>query len=187
MLGPAVDVVVHADVSVPYLDADVRAAVDEIRDNDAALDVFRGGSWFATASIRDEIVGCARAVRADRSAPVPMASPLYALGVDRFDEWLAGGLELTELAVAPGHRGRGVGSALQRAVVTPARNRRGWAQLSGSGTLASERWLRRRGWVVVARDRDTDGTVLLDARHPASPLLTRRPAPGTAAARRRRN
>jgi len=155
-------------VSVPYLDADVRAAVEALRGSAEPLDTFRDGSWFATASVRDEIVGCARAVRADRTAPAPLKPPLYALGVDRFDEWLAGGLELTELAVAHGHRCRGVGSALQRAVMTPARNRRGWVQLDGSATLATERWLRRRGWVVVARDRDTDGTVLLEARHPAS-------------------
>lgn len=171
MSKSAVDIVVHADVSVPYLDADVRAAVAGLRECATPLDTFTDGSWFATASVRGEVVGCARAVR---SANAGTATPgLRALGPDRFDEWLRDGLELTEVVVGAGHRSRGVGTALQSAVLTPARRRRGWAQLAGTEATESGGWLRRRGWTAVAMDRWTGATVLLDPRHPTSVELDR--------------
>lgn len=165
MLSSAVDIVVHADTSVPYLDGDVRAAVDGLRGPAEPLDAFRAGSWLATASVRGEIVGCARAVRSAGRAATP---GLRALGHDRYDEWLDGGLELTEVVVAAGLRARGVGTSLQRAVLTPARGRRAWTQLGGAEPATSAQWLRRRGWTPVARDHSTGATVLLDPRHPAA-------------------
>jgi GNAT superfamily N-acetyltransferase len=162
----AVDIVVHADVSVPYLDDDVRAAVDGLRGHAEPLGDFRDGSWFATASVRGEVVGCARSVRSPGAAPV-VTPALRALGSDRYDEWLAGGLELLEVVVAADARLAGVGTALQRAVLTPARGRRAWAQL-GDEERESGEWLRRNGWTPVSRDRWTGATVLLDPRHPSA-------------------
>lgn len=158
----------HADVSVPYLDADVRAAVDALRGRPDPLDEFRDGSWFATASVRGEVVGCARAVRSAAAGSRTVTPALHALGPDRYDEWLGGGLELTEVVVGTGVRGRGVGASLQRAVLTPARERRAWAQLAGTDVAGAD-WLRRRGWTPVARDRRTGAGVWLDPRHPAVP------------------
>lgn len=161
--GP-VDVVVYADVSVPYLDADIRAEVDGLRGTGPSLDEFRSGSRFATAAVRGRIVGCARAVRSPDVAAHPLSPGLRALGPDRYAEWLAGGSELAEVTVDPDHRGRGVGAALQRAVLTPARA--GWAQLTG-GDVRAGAWLRRHGWVLVAAERHGTGEVLLDPRHRA--------------------
>ncbi|TCK25651.1 hypothetical protein EV378_1468 [Pseudonocardia endophytica] len=155
----------HADVSIPYLDADVRAAVDGLRGCAVSLDDFRGGSWFATASVCGEVVGFARAVRS--TATRGFTPALRALGPDRYDEWLACGLELVEVVVGTGSRLLGIGTSLHRAVLTPARGRRAWTQLDGPDPAGTGEWLRHGGWTPVSHDRWTGATVFLDPRHPA--------------------
>ncbi|WP_145981256.1 hypothetical protein [Pseudonocardia sp. HH130629-09] len=176
MVRRALDVVVYADVSVPYLDADVRCAVSDLLGDVWDPAAFRSGSTLATASVRGEVVGCALTRHSPAERPVRASPGLRALGPDRYQEWLAGCPELAGVAVSVGHRSSGVGSVVVDAVLTPARPRGGWTDLCGRDLAGAGPWLRRRGWVVAAADRDGAGAVLLAPRHPAATVADRRGA-----------
>lgn len=125
------------------------------------------GSWLAVASVRGRVVGFARAERTPSPFPAdhPRRAVARALGVDRSDAWLAGGLELVELVVDPAVRGRGIGGSLQQTVRTPAVRRRAWTALIGAETRAAA-FFHRHGWSPVP-GHGTGPVVLLAGEHPA--------------------
>ena len=165
--GTRVDVVSYGDVAMAVVAPDLRP----LRAHWPALrpiPSFVAGSWLVVASVERDVIGCARVE--PTPVPFPPARALAApgLGLDRCDEWLAGGMEMVELIVHPQARGYGVGSLLEATARSASRDHRAWVSLAGEERAALP-FFRRREWTPVtdAHGRPTDPVLLLAPRHPA--------------------
>ncbi|RAJ34587.1 acetyltransferase (GNAT) family protein [Kitasatospora sp. SolWspMP-SS2h] len=88
-----------------------------------------------------------------------------ALGPDRTRGWLCGARVVDELAVRPGHTGRGIGAALLAAVTADAVDGRCWLLTTGAPGGPLDFYL-HQGWHRADPGTD-DPAVLLGPRHPA--------------------
>jgi GNAT superfamily N-acetyltransferase len=161
-------VVVYGDVGAATMGPDL-SRLRWIGAGRAAPAPFAAGSWLAVASLHGRVAGYARAERTPDPFPAdhPRSAAARELGVDRRDEWLAGGLELVELVVDPAARRKGVGRALQSAAASPAVGRRAWTALASASPAATP-FSVACGWArVTGPDRPCGGAaVLLAPDHP---------------------
>lgn len=84
-----------------------------------------------------------------------------ALGADAGD-WVGGHFEVVELAVAPEHRGQGLGGALLDALLSDLPHDRALLQTDADPAGAGHRLYRRRGWSVLGEL--SPGKVIMGAR-----------------------
>lgn len=90
-----------------------------------------------------------------------------ALGPGRTADWLVGALEVDELALTPGARGRGLAPALLESVTAHAPQGRCWL-LTSLRAEPAVRLYRRLGWrQAFGTTEGSDLVVFLGPRHPA--------------------
>jgi GNAT superfamily N-acetyltransferase len=157
--------VLYGDVSMALLAPDVeplRAHRPVLR----PVPGFVAGSWLVVATVRGQQVGCARVEPTPVPFPGERAAVVREMGLGRCDEWLAGGMELTELVVASEARGCGIGSLLLSVVPSLATDGRAWLELRGPERVAQP-FFGRRDW-APASDGSAGVVVLLPAAHPAA-------------------
>ncbi|GHC67306.1 GNAT family N-acetyltransferase [Streptomyces flavofungini] len=145
-----------------------------------AGDTGRPGFTGAVALDGDQVVGFATAWTTETPLPATRSYPHVsaALGAERTAAWLCGGLEVDELAVAPGAHGRGLGRALLDEVTRDAPGGRCWL-LTSVKAEATVRFYERLGWHQATRPAPNGyGTaVFLGPHHPARSAVLP-PAPG---------
>ncbi|GAA1333251.1 hypothetical protein GCM10009647_074270 [Streptomyces sanglieri] len=115
----------------------LRLTGDALRDGFTAAGTFRDG----------RLIGLATAWTTPAPFPSGRCYPQAqaALGADRTAEWLCGGREVDELALATAARGQGVGAALLDAVTADAPGGRCWLLTSVRARNANAIY-RRLGW-----------------------------------------
>ncbi|PIM69643.1 GNAT family N-acetyltransferase [Streptomyces sp. JV178] len=138
-----------------------------------AGDVTRGGFTAALAFAGAEVAGFATAWTTQTPFPTGRCYPQVAagLGSERTADWLCGALEIDELAVRPGARGRGVAGELLAAVTADVPGGRSWL-LTSNRSLRAVSFSRHRDWTQATRPSpDGQGIVVfLGPRHPARSL-----------------
>ncbi|MFI2782935.1 GNAT family N-acetyltransferase [Streptomyces sp. ALB3] len=166
---------VYAEVfSAPPWNEDPSAAA--LYTERLASDARRPGFTAALALDRGSVGGFATAWTTPAAFPSDRSygHVAEALGPERTEDWLCGGLEVDELAVAPAARGTGLGAALLSAVTGAAPGGRCWLLTSvrAEGTL---RFYRRAGWhqVRVQVPGRAGLVVLLGPDHPAAASAAR--------------
>ncbi|MEV8225041.1 GNAT family N-acetyltransferase [Streptomyces sp. NPDC079167] len=136
-----------------------------------AADAVRPGFTAALATDGDTVGGFATAWTTPDTFPSDRSygHVAEALGPDRVRDWLCGGLEVDELAVAPEARRTGLGAALLSAATESAPDGRCWL-LTSVHAGATMRFYRRAGWhqVPVPVPGKAGLVVLLGPRHPAA-------------------
>jgi GNAT superfamily N-acetyltransferase len=164
--GTRVDVVLYGDIAMALVAPNLQA-LRTCRPVPRPIPSFVAGSWLAVATVHGQVVGCARVEPTPVPFPASRTEVLGGLAADRCDGWLAGGLELVELAVDPEARGYGIGSMLQAVLAELARDRRAWVVLGGVERAAVPFFL-RRGWTPPGcLDESAPAVVLVAAAHPA--------------------
>ncbi|GAA0593000.1 GNAT family N-acetyltransferase [Streptomyces crystallinus] len=169
-----------ADIRRVYADAFSRhpwnedATVADTYIRRLADDVTRPGFVAALAFDAETVVGMATAWTT--SAPFPSGrcypQAAAALGAERTADWLCGGREVDELAVAGAARGRGVGAALLHAVTGDAPDGRCWL-LTSVRAPDVVRFYRRLGWAQATHPAPEGNgiAVFLGPAHPARPAV----------------
>ncbi|MFD4634484.1 GNAT family N-acetyltransferase [Streptomyces sp. NPDC058284] len=116
------------------------------------------------------VLGFASAWTTQYPLPDTRSYPLVtaALGDRRTEEWLAGALQVDELAVLPAAHGLGVGRALLAAVTGEAPDGRCWL-LTSPRAADAVRFYRRAGWHQITRpaQEGPGRVVFLGPDHPA--------------------
>ncbi|WP_055715400.1 GNAT family N-acetyltransferase [Streptomyces torulosus] len=147
-------------------------------------DAARGGFTAALAFAGAEVAGFATAWTTGTPFPTGRCYPQVAVGLgpERTADWLCGALEIDELAVRPGARGRGVAGELLAAVTAEAPGGRSWL-LTSTRSPRAVSFYRHRDW-TQATHPSPDGqgiVVFLGPHHPARSLAALpSPPPGTA-------
>lgn len=127
------------------------------------------GAWLVLARVGGRPAGYASITRTPARVPArhPRVAALAALGADRRDHWLGGGLELVDHGIVDGPGDDRVARAIDLAVTQTVAHRRVWTVVDRHDP-ARRCALRRLGWVPVGTG--TDGPALMLA--PGHPAVT---------------